>query len=463
MSKGKVYLVGTGPGDAELITVKAYQLIRDADVILYDHLIPPELLQLPKPQAELIAVGKFANKHTLPQEEINKLIIKKAKENNIVVRLKGGDPYLFGRGGEEAEDCFDAGIEFEVVPGVTSALAAPGYAGIPPTHRDCTPNVAIVTGHRKERHKLEIPKAGTVIFLMGVKNIGKIVDTLLKDGWDKNTKIAAVEHGTLYDQRVIKGTLENFLDIVEKAKLRTPAIFIAGKVVEMQEKLDWFSKKPKVLVLGTHPEKYKYLGTVVHRQIINCVGLDDYSKIDDAIKNLNDCDWMVFTSVNGAKFFLQRLNAAGLDARVLANLKIAAIGKTTAARLAEFGLLADLVPDDESSVGLLENFKNLDINGKKFILPQAQISSNILPEGLTQNGATVDAIAVYKTVETKHTDVDMDFIDIIIFTSGSTVKAFIKKFGNVPDHIKAYCLGPPTLNVAKENNIDAQLIPKKDS
>lgn len=463
MAKGKVYLVGTGPGDPELITMKGYQLIKDADVLLYDHLIPPELLGLPKPQAELIAVGKFASKHTLPQEEINKLIIKKAKENKLVVRLKGGDPYMFGRGGEEAEDCFDAGVEFEVVPGVTSALAAPGYAGIPPTHRDCTPNVAIVTGHRKEGYELDIPKAGTVIFLMGVKNIGKIIDTLLKDGWDKSTKIAAIEHGTFYDQRVIKGTLENFLDIVEKAKLRTPAIFIAGKVVEMQEKLDWFSKKQKVLVLGTHPEKYKYLGTVVHRQIIKCVGLDDYSKTDDAIKKLNDFDWMVFTSVNGAKYFLQRLNAAGLDARALANLKIAAIGKTTAARLADFGLLPNLVPEDESSAGLLEEFKKLDINGKNFILPQAEVSSKVLPQGLTEAGATVDAVSVYKTVEIEPASVEMDFIDIIVFTSGSTVKAFIKKFGAVPDHIKAYCLGPPTLNTAKENNINAELIPKNDS
>ncbi|MHC4499641.1 MAG: uroporphyrinogen-III C-methyltransferase, partial [Planctomycetota bacterium] len=171
MARGKVYLVGAGPGDAELITLKGYQLICGADVILHDHLVPSELLRLAKPGAEVISVGKFASRHTMPQPQINALLVEKAMRNNVVVRLKGGDPFLFGRGGEEVEACAEAGIDFEVVPGVTSALAAPAYAGIPPTHRDYTPNVAIVTGHRKDEQQLEIPKAGTIIFLMGVANL----------------------------------------------------------------------------------------------------------------------------------------------------------------------------------------------------------------------------------------------------------------------------------------------------
>jgi len=225
--------------------LKGYNLISQADVILHDHLIPIELLQLAKTQAEIISVGKFASQHTMLQDQINELLTQKARENKIVLRLKGGDPFLFGRGGEEAEACFEAGIDFEVVPGVTSAIATPSYAGIPPTHRDFTSNVAIVTGHRRDDKELEIPNAGTIIFLMGVANIQKIINSLLKANWSPKTKIAAVENGTFYKQRVITGTLENFVETIQKANLGTPAIFIVGKVVEFHEKLNWFEKKTK--------------------------------------------------------------------------------------------------------------------------------------------------------------------------------------------------------------------------
>ena len=231
MPNGKVYLVGSGPGDAELITLKGYKLICQADVILHDHLIPLELLQFARTDAEIISVGKFARRHTMPQDQINALLIEKAGDNNVVVRLKGGDPFVFGRGGEEVEACSEAGIDFEVVPGITSALAAPSYAGIPPTHRDFTPNLAIVTGHRKEDKEIEIPNAGTIIFLMGVANIPKIIDSLLKAGWSPQAKIAAVENGTRYNQRIITGMLKNFVKIIKEVDLQTPAIFVVGKVV----------------------------------------------------------------------------------------------------------------------------------------------------------------------------------------------------------------------------------------
>ncbi|MHC4528344.1 MAG: uroporphyrinogen-III C-methyltransferase, partial [Planctomycetota bacterium] len=226
MSQGKVYLVGAGPGDVGLMTLKGYQLICQADVILHDHLIPSELLGAAKAAAEVISVGKFASRHTMAQPQINTLLIEKAGNGRMVVRLKGGDPFLFGRGGEEAEACAEAGVQFEVVPGVTSALAVPSYAGIPPTHRDYTCNVAIVTGHRRDEMQLEIPKAGTVVFLMGVANIQRIVASLLDAGWPSETKIAAIENGTRYNQRVITGILEDFVETVQKANLRTPAIFI---------------------------------------------------------------------------------------------------------------------------------------------------------------------------------------------------------------------------------------------
>jgi len=459
MTKAKVYLIGAGPGDIELITLKGYKLIARADVILHDHLIPHQLLQLAKPEAEIISVGKFASRHTKTQDQINALLVEKAKENKVVVRLKGGDPFLFGRGGEEAEACADEGIDFEVVPGVTSALSAPSYAGIPPTHRDFTSNVAIVTGHRRDEKEIEIPNAGTLVFLMGVANIKKIVDSLLKAGWPQKTKIAAVENGTCYNQRVIMGTLDNFVQKVQEEHLKTPAIFIAGKVVELHQKLNWFGKKPKVLVLGTHPEKYSHLGTIVHRPMIKCVALEDYSQLDDALKRIESFDWLIFTSSNAVRFFFDRLHSSGADARSLSPVKVAVIGKTTAKQLLGFGIAADVVPDNESSTGLLEKFSTIDMKNKNVLLPQAKIASKELPEGLIKLGAKVEIVPIYQTVELEPEDVDFEHIDRILFTSGSTVRAFVKKFGKMPPHIKACCLGLPTQTIAKENGIDADILP----
>jgi uroporphyrinogen III methyltransferase/synthase len=459
MLQGKIYFVGAGPGNFELITLKGYRLMCWTDVVLHDHLVPAELLNLVKPGAEVISVGKFASRHTMPQDQINKLLIEKTKTNKVVVRLKGGDPYLFGRGGEEAEACVDAGVDFEVVPGVTSALAAACYGGIPPTHRDYTSNVAIVTGHRKGAEEIEIPKAGTIIFLMGVANIQKIIDSLIGKGWPKEAKIAAIEHGTCYNQRVIKGDIGNFLEIAKKEKLRTPAVFIVGKVVELQEKLDWFTKKPNVLVLGNHPQKYRRLGNIVHRRIIDCMPIDDYTKADLLLKDIAGFDWIVFTSVNGAKYLFERLYTMGKDARSLSNAKIAAIGKTTAKRLKEFGIIADMVPENESSTGLLEEFNKIDMKNKKVLLPQSEIASKELPDGLLNMQAVIKKVPVYKTIDLEPDSIDFDYIDQILFTSGSTIRAFIKRFGQVRPGIKSYCLGQPTLNEARKHNIDAEIVP----
>ncbi|HLB74051.1 MAG TPA: uroporphyrinogen-III C-methyltransferase [Sedimentisphaerales bacterium] len=459
MSKSKVYLVGAGPGDPELITLKGYRLISRADVILHDHLIPPELLELARPGAEVISVGKFASEHTLPQDEINNLLLEKARAGNIVVRLKGGDPYLFGRGGEEAEACAEAGVRFEVVPGITSALAAACYAGIPPTHRDYTPNLAIITGHRREDKKLDIPKAGTLIFLMGVANVEKIVNSLLKQGWPRDTKIAAIEKGTRYDQRVVKGTLDDFLEVAEKAQLRKPAIFIVGKVVGLQEKLDWFGTKPRILLPGTHPEKYKHLGTIIHRPFIKLVPLEDYTAADAVLKDLAPYDWIVFTSTNGVKFFFERLNAIGLDTRALGSNKVAAIGATTTEALREFGVLADMQPELESSAGLLEEFGKVGVKGCKILLVKPEVGSPALFERLTAAGAEVEVVVVYKNIDVEPEPTDFDYIDQILFTSASTVRAFIKRFKTVPPGPKVYCLGQPTLDEAAKHNIKAEILP----
>ncbi|MBL7215605.1 MAG: uroporphyrinogen-III C-methyltransferase [Phycisphaerae bacterium] len=462
MSRTNVFLVGAGPGDKELITLKGLKILSQADVILYDHLISNELLACAKEDAEKIFVGKRASHHTLPQEQINALIVQKAKAGKMVVRLKGGDCCLFGRGGEEAQACRDAGLAFEVVPGITSALAAPCYAGIPPTHRDFTSDVAIVTGHRKkgDDRPIDIPRAGTVIFLMSVANIANIIQSLLEAGYPGDTKIAAIERGTCYNQRVLKGTLDNFLNTLKDTPLRTPAVFIIGKVVELQEQLDWFSKKPRILHLGIHPEHYSHLGTIVHRPIIECVESDTTGPMTETIRHAGQYDWIIFTSGNGIRFFFKKLYAAGLDARIFSNTKFAVIGQASAEQLMEFGIKADLCAAVESSAGLLDAFANIDIAGLSILLPQAEVSSPDLPEGLSKNGAKVEKLVVYQTIEKEIDDVDLDYIDQILFTSGSTVRAFVKKFASVPEHIQAMCLGVPTQTTAKQYNINAKIIEK---
>jgi uroporphyrinogen III methyltransferase/synthase len=293
---------------------------------------------------------------------------------------------------------------------------------------------------------------------MGVANIQKIIDSLIDAGWPKQTRIAAIQNGTCYNQKVISSTLENFVETIQKENLKPPAIFIVGRVVELQETLKWFEKKPRILVLGMHPEKYKHLGSVVHRQIINCVPLEDYSHADQTLKHLDTFDWIAFTSANGVRFFFKRLNALGSDARALASVKVATIGKTTAESLAEFGIAADMVPDTESSAGLLEKFSSLDVRNKKFLLPQSAIASAELPDGLVDGGAEIEKLTIYKTIEVEPADVDFDHIDQILFTSGSTVRTFVKRFGPPPPHTKVYCLGPPTQAEAKKHNIDAEVL-----
>ncbi len=461
MTQGKAYLVGTGPGDPGLITLKGHRLIQEADVILYDHLIPFDLLELAKPGAEAISVGKFASRHTLPQEGINALLVEKALEGKNVVRLKGGDCYLFGRGGEEVQACVEAGVPFEVVPGITSALAVPCYAGIPPTHRDFTPHVAIVTGHRKQGESLEIPKAGTVVLLMSVANIPNIIEKLLANGWDASTPIAAIEHGTRYDQRTIAGTLENFLEQAGEAKLRTPAIFIVGNVVSLREQLDWFEHRDNVLVLGNHPERYAYLGNVVHRRLIDCVGMDEATELDGLLDNSSQIDWMVFTSVHGAKHLFKRLFELGKDIRCFGTVKVAAIGKATAERLKEFGICADLVAEQESSAGLVDAFSQQAMQDKQVLYPCAKVVSKELPEGLSRLGATVHQAAVYQTVPVEPGEVDFDYIDKILFTSGSTVRAFVERYGQVREGMTCLALGEPTQRTAQEAGISAEIVPAK--
>jgi uroporphyrinogen III methyltransferase/synthase len=294
---------------------------------------------------------------------------------------------------------------------------------------------------------------------MGVSNIEKIIKSLLKAGWPGKTKIAAVEKGTRYDQRVLKGTLDNFLEVTKKAQIRTPAIFIVGKVVEYKDKLDWFEKKPRILLPGTHPEKYRHLGIIIHRPLIKSMPLDDYTKADEVLRRLDTFDWVIFTSTNGVEFFFQRLNAIGLDSRSVGTAKVAAIGKTTAEKLRTYGIMADMQPKLESSVGLLEEFKKISIEDKKILLVRPKVGSSVLLDGLTDYKANVEAVMVYRNVDIEPEEIDFKYVDQILFTSGSTVRAFLKVYGSVPEGVTVYCLGQPTLNEANKHNIPAELLP----
>lgn len=446
----KVYLVGAGPGDPSLITVKGLDCIKAADVIIYDQLANPKLLSYAKPNAELVYVGKIAGDHTLPQEQINQLLVEKAKSGKTVCRLKGGDPFVFGRGGEEAEELVAAGIEFEFVPGITSAIAVPAYAGIPVTHREYTSNFAVITGHEdptKETSSIQWEKlatsVGTLIFLMGVSNLPLIVEQLLKYGRAKETPVALIRHGTLPKQETLIGTLADISETAKQKKFKPPAIIIVGEVVRLRDKLNWFENKPlfgkRILVTRTRKQASEFAGQleslgaeVIEFPTIEIIPPDNWKPIDKAISNLPTYDWVIFTSVNGVEKFFERLADKKMDCRQFGNSKLAAIGPATAEALKEKGLIADIVPSEYRAEGILEAFASFDLKGKKILLARAQEARDILPNQLRESGAKVDVVPVYKTVKPKvgtycNTPLP-EKLDVITFASSSSVRNFVDMF-----------------------------------
>ncbi len=448
MKKGKVYLVGAGPGDPGLLTLKAKKALEEADVIIYDYLANPKFLNFCKKGAEKIYVGKKGGAHTLPQEEINKLLVKKAEEGKTIVRLKGGDPFLFGRGGEEAEALFEENISFEVIPGITSAIAVPAYAGIPVTHRNYTSTLAIITGHEaedKEESKIDfsaLSKIGTLIFLMGVKNLPNIVKRLMEEGKSPETPVAVIQWGTLPKQKTTTGTLKNIVEKVKEKGITAPAIIIIGEVVKLREKFNWFETKPlfgkKIVVTRTREqasklvEKLEELGAMCYEiPTIKIEAVVD-EKIYQTIEKLSSYDWIIFTSENGVKFFFKVLWEKGKDLRVLGNSKVAVIGSSTKTFLENMGIRADLIPEKEfTQEGLISAFSRIDIKDKNILIPRAKEAREVLPQRLKEMGAKVDVLPVYETKtceesKEKLRNVLEEGVDIVTFTSSSTVKNFFK-------------------------------------
>ena len=445
---GKVYLVGAGPGDPGLLTIKGLECIKKADVLIYDYLASPTLLKYAGEDAEKIYVGKKGGDHTLSQEGINNLIAQKALEGNIVTRLKGGDPFIFGRGGEEAEVLISKGIPFEIVPGVTSAIAAPAYAGIPLTHRKFTSNLAFVTGHEdptKDQSNIDWEALargiGTLVFLMGVKNLPNIVRNLLEHGKSPDTPVALVRWGTTLRQTTVTGTLDNIVVKVQKAGLKAPAIIVVGKVVSLRQTMKWFENKPlmgkRIVVTRARAQASNLLAALselgaqcLEYPTIEVVPPDDWTPLDQAFKKLPTYDWLVFTSVNGVKYFFKRLFEKGLDVRALGNLKTAVIGPATRTRLADFGVTADILPGSYRAESVVEAFSREDMQGKKVLLPRAKQARAVLPVELEKMGAAVDEITAYVTrpVSTGAEELAADLrngdVDMVTFTSSSTATNF---------------------------------------
>lgn len=486
---GMVYLVGAGPGDVGLITVKGLNLLKQADVVVYDRLANSRLLSQCKTDCEMIYVGKTPDHHTLKQEEINELLVVKAKEKPVIVRLKGGDPYVFGRGGEEAERLRQEGISFEVVPGITSAIAAPSYAGIPVTHRNLTSTFTVITGHEdptKEDSQINWERLGqdpgTLIFLMGVGNLSKIVTQLTKYGKDKKTPVALVRWGTRPEQEVVVGTLESIEEDVRKAGLTSPAIILVGDVVTMRDTLRWFDEKPlfgkRVLVTRAREqasvlsEKLEKLGAEsLEAPMIDIQEVADKSIIRETIKDIESYDWIIFTSVNGVKFFFNELLNNGRDIRDLKGLKICAIGPKTAEALAEKGLKVNIIPETFVAEGVLKAITPLLSSSQNILLPRSDLARQVLVDSLERQGHKVKDMVVYETVPAHHQVFNMKEklengeIHMVTFTSSSTVKNFmdmVKKHSiALPDDLIYASIGPITSETARENNLDIAIEAKE--
>lgn len=446
---GKVYLIGAGPGDPGLLTIKAKECIETADIVVYDYLASPYLLEYASRDAQIIYVGKKGGDHTLSQDGINQLLVDKAKEGNNVARLKGGDPFVFGRGGEEAQMLLSHGVSYEVIPGVTSAVAAPAYAGIPITHRDHTSFVSFITGHENPNKKdssmqwdVFAKSNATLVFFMGVKNLPNITAKLIEHGKDKDTPVALVRWGTTTRQQTVTGTLETIVEVVKKAGLKSPASIVIGSVVSLRDELAWFDQRPlfgKKIVITRARAQASGMVAALNRLGAQCIEIptikinapDDLSPLKQSIENIKQYDWLVLTSVNGVKHFFDTLYDMGKDVRSLGHLKFACIGPVTKERLKDYGIISDILPKTYRAESVVDAFADVEIKGKKVLLPRAKKARTILPEELTRMGAVVDEVVAYETGlcdEGKDELVTLlknNEIDAVTFTSSSTVSNFM--------------------------------------
>lgn len=448
--KSKVYLAGAGPGDCGLITLKAFGLIRKADCIIYDYLVNTELLDFAPRNCQLIYVGKKAGAQVLSQEGINRLLVRQAKIHHSVVRLKGGDPFIFGRGAEEALYLKKKGIAFEIIPGVTSAIAVPAYAGIPLTVRSENSTVGFITGHEdptKREPNINWPALvralGTMVFLMGGGNLPLIVKRLIECKMPKTTPVALIRWGTTARQKTVTGNLGNIVKLSKRNRITPPAIIVVGKVINLRRELNWFEKKPlfgkRIIVTRTREqasllsERLSDMGAeVIEVPTIKIVPLNADRQLRDAFLQSN-YDWIFFTSQNGVIEFARFLDRIGRDSRIFAGGQVCAIGTETAKSLGAIGIKADYVPSEFRAEAIVSYFKN-KVRGKNILILRARKARSILPEGLEKSGAVVKIINLYDTCSPKESAVKLkeafkQKVDFITFTSSSTVENSVKLLG----------------------------------
>lgn len=483
---GMVYLVGAGPGDYRLISIKACDYLKKADTVVYDRLADDRILSYARKDAEFIYVGKASSQHTMKQEDINQLLVDKAKEGKVVVRLKGGDPFVFGRGGEEALLLQENSLPFEIVPGITSAISVPAYAGIPVTHRAVATSFAVITGHEdptKGESNMRWDKLSTgvdtLVFLMGVGNLPHITAKLIENGRSADTPAAVVRWGTKPEQEVLVTTVGKAAADVAERQLKPPAIFIVGDVVNLREKLAWFDNRPlfgkKILVTRAR-EQASQLTAALEELGASCIEApsirltnpaDGYAAVDAAIAAIDSYQWLIFTSTNGVEHFFSRLAGSKLDARSLGGAKIAAIGAATAEKLQAYGIMADVVPLEFRAEGIVEALTGEIKPGMKILIPRAQEAREILPEKLREMGAQVDVAPVYQTIAGDIDEAALSKmladgeIDLVTFTSSSTVTNLLQLLGKqaaLLQAVKTVCIGPITAKTCIDHKIEPAAI-----
>lgn len=480
---GKVWLAGAGPGDAGLLTRKAEQVLESADVVVYDHLVGRDILARIRPDQKAVNVGKISGYHPIPQEEIGQILVEEARQGKKVVRLKGGDPFLFGRGGEELLKLKEAGIPFEVIPGVTSALAVPAYAGIPVTHRDYVSSLHIVTGHKKKNGELEcdypalVQAGGTLVFLMGVTALPDIVKGLLDAGMDPQMPSAVIQEGTLAGQRKVLAPLAELLEACRKEEIQPPAIIVVGQVCRLSEEISWYEKLPLsgMRVLVTRPrelissmaERLRKKGAeVLEVPAINTRAVKS-DRLTECLKETKSCDWIVFTSQIGVRVFFEYLEEHGLDIRNTYSARFAVIGEGTRKALGKYGIRADLMPETYEGEALARSLEALDVKGKRILIPRSASGNPKLTEILEKAGARTEDIPTYETVYEPcqaldiRREIDAGRIDCVTFTSSSTVHGFAAvSEGADYTRFTAACIGRQTMETAESYGMNCQVAEK---
>jgi uroporphyrinogen III methyltransferase/synthase len=485
---GKVYLVGAGPGDPGLITVKGLRCLENAQVIVYDRLLDPSLLDSAPASAEQIFVGKETGRQILNQGQINQLLLDQARAGNSVVRLKGGDPFVFGRGGEEALHLAEHNIPFEVIPGVTSPVGVAAYAGIPLTHRGIATSFTVVTGSEDPSKpnsavnwRALASTGGTLVVLMGWSTMEHILDALMNEGLDPSTPVALVQWGTWPKQLTVTGRIDNIVDLGREAQLSAPLIAIIGNVVNLHEQLSWFEHRPlfgkRVLVTRSRTQASKLSGQLrdlgaqpVELPTIDIAPLENTSELDSALDRLAAFKWVIFTSANAVETVLRQLNAQRRDSRAFAGISVGAIGPATAVALKDHGLVADFIPATSVSEAVVQELsQRYNWNDVSVLLPGADIGRDALAQGLAGLGATVEQVSAYRTVEAQDAGSAAvaaieEGIDIVTFTSSSTVKNLMSALSNDGRVLTAStiaCIGPVTASTAQELGLRVDLIAKE--